>query len=166
MEAPALWRGFFVGESPMPADLPRPKQPADVPGSAGVKTIKKRAPTRCSRRLDHCTWISRYVLGSADLDLPHHPSAPSPDPLELITAGIVAVAVVIRRKAETYPGTTEAAEAAEAMTTEAAVTTSEMTATAVTYAAVTAGSKRATAPADRHSGYGCNCQKLTHHHSP
>ena len=71
------------------------------------------------------------VLGSADLDPPHLPSAPGPDPLELITAGIVSVVVVSRRNTETDARSTEAA-ALESAT----VTTTEMTAIAVTHIAM------------------------------
>jgi hypothetical protein len=107
------------------------------------------------------------------LDLPHPPSPSSPHPLELITAGIgsVPIIVIARCTVETDTRSNEAAtaeataEAAAMTTTEmatAAVITTEMATAIVTSAAVVTGSKRGAAAADRHCGYSYNCQNFTH----
>jgi hypothetical protein len=71
------------------------------------------------------------VLRSADLDLPHLPSAPGPDPLELITVGIVSVVVVSRRNAETDARSAEAAAMEAATVTHIAMAFAAVTSTAV-----------------------------------
>jgi hypothetical protein len=108
-----------------------------------------------------CAWISR-VFKSADLDLPHPPSPSSPHPLELITAGIgsVPVVVIARCTVETDTRSNEAAAAeAAAMTAAemATAATTEMATGAVTSTAMISGSKRGAAAADRHCGYSYNC---------